>query len=98
MMYLRPPWRLKLMGIYRAAITQNFVDIATAQSVPLYPDAMVGIADNPSLTLADGMHPNTVGVDYMVENIFPMVDTGLRWRYQLYQHELEKNKAGGVTP
>lgn len=80
---------------YRAAIAQNFVDVSTAQTVPLYADVMAGVADNPSLTLADGMHPNTVGVETIVENMFPIVDTGLRWRYQLYQHELEHNKMGG---
>ena len=43
--------------------------------------------------MADGKHPNTAGVQVMVDNLFPLVDTGLRWRYEVYMQEMEQSKA-----
>ena len=79
---------------YARAIEETYHNAAESNSVPLYPNVMEGIAEHPSLTLADGMHPNTVGVEYMVEALFPLVDVGLRWRYEVFQQEMQNNKQG----
>lgn len=72
---------------YAHAITQNYYQIAKKLEVVLYPSILAGITDDPSLTLADGIHPNSRGVEMMVEQIFPYVDAGLRWRYEVYLHD-----------
>lgn len=75
---------------YQRNVAYNFYNIAKLQKVPLLQNILAGIANNPYLTLADGMHPNTVGVDTMVENIFPLVDVGLRWKWTVYQQEISR--------
>jgi len=82
---------------YKVAIANNFVNTANSMGVPLYSSAVEGVAGNPSLTLADGIHPNTAGVEIMVNNIFPLVDTGLRWRYDVYMQELEQSKTNTLN-
>lgn len=77
---------------YRQAVEANYTDIAAATAVPLVPNILEGVANYPTMTLADGRHPNTVGVETMVENIFPFVDTGLRWRYEVYMHEINEQR------
>jgi acyl-CoA thioesterase-1 len=47
-------------------------------SVPLYPFFLTGIAANPKLNLADGMHPNRAGVDVIVAHILPSVEAWLK--------------------
>lgn len=78
---------------YKYAVTNGYVTVANTLGVPLYPSAVEGVAGNPDLTLADGIHPNTAGVEIMVNGIFPLVDTGLRWRYDVYMQELEQAKS-----
>ena len=82
---------------YRAEFAEIFTSLATSHSVALYPNILEGISSDPSFTLADGMHPNTIGVEHMVDTIFPAVDTGLRWRYEVYQHELKYKKSQDFT-
>ena len=61
--------------------------VATEQQVAFYADALAGVRDNPSRTMADGVSPNAVGIKIMVEHLLPLVDTGLRWRYELSRWE-----------
>lgn len=77
---------------YRQAVEGNYYDIAGAAAVPLVPNILEGVANYPTMTMADGRHPNTVGVETMVENVFPFVDTGLRWRYDVYLHEINEER------
>ncbi|PKU23468.1 arylesterase [Telmatospirillum siberiense] len=42
--------------------------------VPLYPFFLDGVTLHPELTLADGLHPNTQGVDRIVAGILPSVE------------------------
>jgi len=84
---------------YKDVVEENYRVVAGAAGVPLVPNIIEGVANNASLTLADGRHPNTVGVETMVENIFPFVDVGLRWRYDVYMHEIaesQKTKPPGL--
>lgn len=67
----------KLVGFYR---------------VPFYPFALEGVYGKPELNLADGYHPNAQGVDVMVENIYRLVDAGLRWRWNIRQQEMEQEQ------
>jgi len=77
---------------YKDDVEATYVTVAHEAGVPLVPNILVGVANYPSMTLADGRHPNTVGVETMVENVLPFVDTGLRWRYEVYLHEIKEEQ------
>lgn len=86
---------------YKSEVMGNYYSLSSRYGAALYPSAIEGIAHNPSLTLADGLHPNTAGVEYMVEGIYPLVDLGLRWRYEVYQQEqaqMQAVKPPGLPP
>ena len=51
-----------------------FPDLAERYGFSLYPFFLDGVAANPALNLDDGMHPNTDGVDVIVERITPHVE------------------------
>jgi len=50
-----------------------FADLAAAYQVPLYPFFLDGVAAQPELNQADGIHPNAAGVAVIVERILPYV-------------------------
>lgn len=52
--------------------------LAAKHGVPLYPFFLDGVQGDPSLNLADGMHPNPKGVRVIVERILPSVETLVR--------------------
>jgi acyl-CoA thioesterase-1 len=54
-----------------------FSGVAKANGVALYPFFLDGVAAQPSLQLADGMHPNGKGVQVMVKRILPAVEREL---------------------
>lgn len=58
---------------YEAAFNPVFSALAAKHSVPLIPFFLEGVAGNPSLQLADGMHPNQAGVVKMVDNALPVI-------------------------
>lgn len=74
----------------------NFYELAKMHNLYFFPTALLGVEGNPSFTMADGIHPNALGVDVMVENIYPFVNTGLRWRLDVYKYEQEIQ--GNTTP
>lgn len=47
---------------------------------PLYPYTLQDIAGNSERTISDNYLPNSNGVEVMVNGLYIMVDTGLRWR------------------
>jgi acyl-CoA thioesterase-1 len=51
--------------------------VAKANGVALYPFFLDGVAAQPKLQLADGMHPNPKGVTVMVQRILPAVEREL---------------------
>lgn len=86
---------------YKNQIMNNYYEVSGNESVALYPSAVEGIAHNPALTLADGIHPNTAGVEMMVDGVFPLVDLGLRWRYEVYVQQQQQSLAAkppGLPP
>jgi acyl-CoA thioesterase-1 len=56
-------------GIYPA--------LAKAHGVALYPDLLAGVARNPRLNQADGLHPNAQGVLVIAQRLAPMVARAL---------------------
>ncbi len=54
-----------------------FPALAKRHGARLYPFFLEGVAANPQLLLADGMHPNAEGVAVMVRGILPLVRAAL---------------------
>ena len=52
-------------------------DPAKKFDVPLYPFFLAGVAADPKLNQADGIHPTAEGVDIIVANILPTVQAFL---------------------
>ncbi|MEM5583534.1 arylesterase [Roseibium sp. AS2] len=63
---LGPDYAQRFDGIY--------AEVARAHDALLYPFFLEGVALDPDLNLADGMHPNAKGVEVIVENILPKVE------------------------
>jgi acyl-CoA thioesterase-1 len=55
-----------------------YPDLAKAFDVPLYPFFLAGVAADAKLNQADGIHPTAQGVDIIVNNMLPAVETFLR--------------------
>jgi acyl-CoA thioesterase I len=55
-----------------------YPDLAKAFDVPLYPFFLAGVAADAKLNQADGIHPTAEGVDIIVGNMLPTVETFLR--------------------
>ncbi|PLX36578.1 MAG: arylesterase [Hyphomicrobiales bacterium] len=64
---------------YEEAFNPIYGEIAEAEGVALYPFFLDGVAADPSLNLADGMHPNPKGVAIIVERIVPAVEKVMGW-------------------
>lgn len=62
---------------YVAAFNAIYPDLAKAYDVPLYPFFLDGVAGDPKLNQADGIHPSAEGVDRIVRNILPTVEAFL---------------------
>jgi acyl-CoA thioesterase-1 len=58
---------------YRLDFDRIFPDLAAAHRVPLYPFFLEGVAMQPQLNQADGLHPNARGVALMVDHVGPLV-------------------------
>ena len=55
-----------------------YPELAKAHGVPLYPFFLAGVARQPELNQADGIHPNAAGVKRLVDDILPHVLALLR--------------------
>ena len=62
---------------YSARFNAIYPDLAKALGVPLYPFFLEGVATDPKLNQADGLHPTAEGVDVIVKNILPGVEAFL---------------------
>lgn len=60
---------------YSGQFNPMFAELAKQHDVALYPFFLEGVAAQPHLNLADGMHPNRKGVDVIVQNIAPHVES-----------------------
>lgn len=74
---------------YRTQVENNFKAISDQLAVSLHPSALEGVMDVAGLSMADGVHPNADGVNVVVENLLPMIDSLLRYRL----HGLAKRNA-----
>ncbi|MFO0389821.1 MAG: arylesterase [Alphaproteobacteria bacterium] len=74
---------------YVRQVESIYARMASFYQLAFYPDALDGIYGNPELTLADGLHPNSNGIELMVENTYRLVDAGLRWKWEVMQYQEE---------
>jgi acyl-CoA thioesterase-1 len=59
---------------YTKAFDTIYPALAAAHPVIFYPFFLEGVAADPKLNQADGMHPNAAGVDVIVSRILPQVE------------------------
>ena len=59
---------------YAAEFDAIYGDLAAAEEVLLYPFFLEGVAADPTLNQADGIHPSADGVARIVEKILPSVE------------------------
>ena len=64
-----PEYATQFDGLYKR--------LADKHGVPLYPFFLDGVAQEPALNQADGIHPNPKGVDIVVERILPFITKNL---------------------
>lgn len=62
-----------LGAVYGTKFSETYDQIAKEQGVPLVPLFLNGIADDPSLMQADGIHPNEKGQTKMLDNVWPVL-------------------------
>jgi acyl-CoA thioesterase I len=62
---------------YAARFNTIYPDLAKKFDVPLYPFFLAGVAADPKLNQADGIHPTAEGVDIIVANMLPTVQAFL---------------------
>ena len=62
---------------YAAEFSAIYQDLAQKHDVPLYPFFLEGAITNPDLMLDDNIHPNAEGVDVMVDQFLPFLETYL---------------------
>lgn len=58
---------------YAERFNAVFARLAAKHAVPLYPFFLDGVAAQPALNQADGIHPNGAGVDVIVERMLPHI-------------------------
>ena len=63
-----------LGDVYAAEFDAIYRKLAVAEDVLLYPFFLDGVAADPGLNLADGIHPSADGVARIVEKILPSVE------------------------
>ena len=61
-------------GDYAAAFNTIYPALAERHDLMLYPFFLDGVTGNPGLELDDGMHPNSDGIQVMVENFLPAAE------------------------
>jgi acyl-CoA thioesterase-1 len=62
---------------YQADFDAIYPKLAEKYGVPLYPFFLDGVAMDPSLNQADGLHPNARGVNVIVERVAPYIARAL---------------------
>ena len=73
---LAPPF---LAG-FAPAFNAVFTDLAAQHRVPLYPFFLDGVVGDPTLVLADGLHPNARAIGIVARGILPHVEAALASR------------------
>jgi acyl-CoA thioesterase-1 len=62
---------------YDQAFDAMYPELAARHRVALYPFFLEGVATDPALSQADGIHPNSAGVAVIVRRILPAVEKAL---------------------
>ena len=65
------------LGGFAREFDAVFTGLATAHGVPLYPFFLAGVVGDPSLVLADGIHPNARAIGMVARAILPHVEAAL---------------------
>lgn len=68
-------------NMYRAAAAEH--------KVALYPFMLDSVVGQPGMNLADGYHPNSKGMESIVNYTFPLVDAAVRWRLDVQKYQQE---------
>ncbi len=63
---------------YTTEFRQIFVDLAEENQLPLIPFLLEGVAGNPNLNLADGIHPNIEGHRIVANNVWNTLEPVIR--------------------
>lgn len=63
---------------YTAAFDQLYPRLASKHNVTFYPFFLEGVALDPELNQADGIHPNAAGVEIIVERMMPVLEPLLK--------------------
>jgi acyl-CoA thioesterase-1 len=63
---------------YGRAFEAIYRRLADKHRAPLYPFFLEGVAGEPRLNLADGIHPTAAGIEEIVKRILPTVETEVR--------------------
>lgn len=66
-----------LGAAYAAKFDPLYAELAQKYGIPLYPFVLDGVALDPKLIQADGLHPNPNGVAIMVKRILPSVEQAI---------------------
>jgi acyl-CoA thioesterase-1 len=59
---------------YVSAFDKMFAELATRNNAALVPYLLQGVAGDPSLNLADGIHPNEAGQKILAENVWRVLE------------------------
>ena len=63
---------------YVSAFGRMFADLAAKNQAALVPYLLEGVIGNPSLNLADGIHPNAAGQKILAENVWRVLEPVVR--------------------
>jgi acyl-CoA thioesterase I len=94
---VKPPNRADYA--YITHVASIYSTLAKHYQLAFLPDLLDGVSGDPQYTLADGVRPNSKGVDLMAGQLYVMVDGALRWLYDYrqnlkYQEELQRYNLG----
>ncbi len=62
---------------YYSKFDRLYVELANRYQVPLYPFFLAGVAGDPGLNQADGIHPTAAGIEVIVRGMLPLVEETL---------------------
>lgn len=68
----------RFLGPAAAWFDAVFGDVAARHGVPLDPFFLAGVIGDPTLTLADGIHPNARAIGMVARRMAPLVEAALR--------------------
>lgn len=79
---------------YYSKFDRLYVELARQHQVPLYPFFLAGVAGNPQLNQADGIHPTAAGVEVIVRGMLPLVEEWLEERKKVLPPSDTESSAG----